>query len=189
MAEEPRAKRSVILPSLTSAEDIPLISNLTFDIPDDQNDTIGPITIHRIAKIPIARARAARPKGAGTRQDEGERGALNITNPAFLDYIDLEWWTPGLLATSLFACSTVITFLRLFPYVVLSDVTGPLQISVGSMVKQTVHFFWVVGVIMVAFSIGVTYIYSFYDHELVRVNLCLEINNEASGCRKGTLSK
>ena len=189
-------KRSVILPSVSTMKDsvpLPLNTNFTIEsseIEEELNESLtGPITIHRVANIPLSKARAARPKPGGGSRGQDDTSVWTITDQEYLEYLDLQWWSPGLLATALFACSTVITFLRLFPYVVLSDITGPLQISVGSMVKQTLHFFWVVGVVTLSFAVGITYIYAFYDDDEVRNEICLEINNLSGGCRKGTLAK
>ena len=154
----------------------------------EQNETDSVILVNRVADIPISRRVKSRSSRKKTSTDSSSRNR-NITDQAYLDYRALNWWNPGLIASGMFACSTVISFFRLFPYVVLSDVTGPLQISIGSMVKGTLHFFLVVAVVVLAFSIGLTYIYAYYDSETVKDQVCIEDDNLVYRCRKGTLAK
>ncbi|XP_072048694.1 uncharacterized protein [Amphiura filiformis] len=94
--------------------------------------------------------------------DDASQG-LNFIDQQFTKFIAYEWWHPKLLATAMFAMSTVISFLRMLQYAVVSDVIGPFQISLGSMVSKTANFFVVVGVVLFSFAVGLTYMYSYYD--------------------------
>ncbi|XP_072048396.1 short transient receptor potential channel 7-like [Amphiura filiformis] len=87
----------------------------------------------------------------------------NIINQQFTKLLTYKWWHPEILATTMFAMSTVISFLRMLQYAVVSDVIGPFQISLGSMVSKTANFFVVVGVVLFSFAVGLTYMYSYND--------------------------
>ncbi len=163
--------------------------DMTLEITGNLSD--GTVFVHRIPTIPIARKRPG--KTTNVNLDAigggGESPQVDVTDEYFLDYLRRSPWHPRLVATAFFAMSTVISFLRMLPYVVVSDVVGPLQISLGTMITETAHFFLVVGVVVFSFSVGLTYIYSYY--ELAKLKQCQHIlsGEEDQVCPKGTLPK
>lgn len=176
-----------------------MTTELPFENASDQEDDInsfeitrnlsnGAIFLHRIPNIPIAKARKTVKTNIETIRGGGyQQGDISsITDPDFLQFIRHIWFHPRLMATAFFAMSTVISFLRMLPYVVVSDVIGPLQISLGTMVTETLHFFLVVGVVVFSFSVGMTYIYSYYN-EIDRQK-CIFENGGETGCPKGKLA-
>ena len=112
-------------------------------------------------------------------------GTVIITNEDFAVYIDYYWWHPKLLATAMFALSTVISFLRMLQYVVISDVVGPFQISLGSMVAKTSNFFVVLGAVMFAFAVGLCSLYGYYDE--IKSQTCG--GSDGVECTKSRFSK
>ncbi|XP_072049327.1 uncharacterized protein [Amphiura filiformis] len=118
---------------------------------------------HTAMDLPILHrvARASKPRGNVNGRDDGPD--FTVTHPEYLTFLAYEWWHPKLLASAMFAMSTVISFLRMLQYVVVSDVIGPFQISLGSMVSQTANFFLVLGIILFSFAVGLTYMFSYYD--------------------------
>ncbi|XP_072049390.1 short transient receptor potential channel 5-like [Amphiura filiformis] len=154
-----------------------------------RNLSNGAIYVHRIPKIPISRARAGGKTGNAKLAvilGGAEAADFEVTDPDFLAYLAHAWWHPRLMATAFFAVSTVISFLRMLPYVVVSDVIGPLQISLGTMITETAHFFLVVAVVVFSFSVGLTYIYSYYEE--IKWAQCLHANDGLEdGCTRGKL--
>ncbi len=155
---------------------LPLPSaGISIDLEFPSNDL--PI-LHRIA-------RASKARGGSGQSGDDESVAFNFTNPAFTEFITYEWWHPRLLANCMFAMSTVVSFLRMLQYAVVSDVIGPFQISLGTMVAQTANFFVVVGIVMFSFAVGFTYLYEYYD--LVKARTC---GGDSGGeCGGGKFSK
>ncbi len=129
-------------------------------------------------------ARQARRPGKGAGPLVGEDFDGTEVDALALEFLQYNWWHPYLLATSMFGISATIAFLRMLPYVVISSVVGPLQISLGSMVTQTAHFFLVVAVVLFSFAVGLTYIYSYY--ETTNSMTCSE---EEDTCSKGYFTK
>ena len=154
-----------------------------------RNASNGAILVHRVPVVPISRARAGKTLNvnAGNLEAEVSDGP-KVTDENFLHFMGLDWYNPRLIATVFFALSTVISFLRMMPYVVVSDVIGPLQISLGTMVVETSHFFLVVFVVVFSFSVGLTYIYSYYEE--VKLQTCIILSGEEEhSCEKGSLAK
>ncbi|XP_072049788.1 LOW QUALITY PROTEIN: short transient receptor potential channel 1-like [Amphiura filiformis] len=77
--------------------------------------------------------------------------------------LERAWYHPQLISRALFTVATVVSIARIFPYLVVSDVVGPLKISLGSMVQRTSHFFLVVSLVLLSFAVGLTYIYAYYN--------------------------
>ena len=119
------------------------------------NVTLYGNTVHLHRRVARQARRLINPGGSG-----GGNSGADVAQSEFLRY---EWWHPKLISISFFGLSTVIAYMRIMPYVVVSDVLGPLQISLTSMVTQTVHFFFVVIVVMLSFAVGLTYIYAYYE--------------------------
>ena len=157
----------------------------TFDILN--NDTI---VLHRIPTIPIGKAKGGRAVNVQSGAIFGGDGldGYEITDPEYLRFHGHAWWHPRLMTTAFFAMSTVVSFLRMLPYVVVSDVVGPLQISLGKMITGTLHFFLVVSVVLFSFSVGLTYIYAYYDE--IKYRECVQANDgNENVCPKGKLAK
>ena len=148
------------------------------------NDTI---LSHSIPKIPVSKFVnvAARTKIEIVRGGTGK--TMEVTNPAYLRFYGHAWFHPRLLATGFFAMSTVISLLRMLSYAVVSDVIGPFQISLGTMVTETLHFLLIVCVVVLSFAFGLTYLYKYYN-EIDLQKCILKNDGVASSCPSGKLS-
>ncbi len=123
-------------------------------------------------------------KGAGAAAGEESDERYSTDSQIYAEFLGYPWWHPYVLANAMFALSTVIALLRMLPYVVVSNIVGPLQISLGSMVKRTAHFFLVVAVVLFSFAVGLCYIYSYYEYTKM---LTCKASNES--CSSGYFSK
>ena len=81
------------------------------------------------------------------------------------DFLNRTWDHPQIMGRAMFALATAFTVLRMLPYCVISDLIGPLQISLVSMIIRTFHFFFVVGTVLGSFAVGLTLTYSHYVDE------------------------
>eukprot|EP00057_Strongylocentrotus_purpuratus_P035319 XP_798568.2 PREDICTED: short transient receptor potential channel 4 [Strongylocentrotus purpuratus] len=64
------------------------------------------------------------------------------------------------LSKPILALVSVLAFLRIMPYLTANDLVGAFQISLGDMIVNTSHFFVILIGVFIAFSSGMTYIYS-----------------------------
>ena len=139
--------------------------------------------LHRIPSLPIHKRTniviLSGPNQNDLITDDQESGSLTA-------FQNLKWWHPRLFSTALFSIATVMALLRMLPYAVVSDVIGPLQISMGSMISKTVHFFFVLTVVMLSFAVGMTYIYSYYN--AAEYHICISRQGQQD-CNMGTLAK
>ena len=149
----------------------------------NMDENIATLSVFEKQKVLHRVARQVRQpgKGAGPVVGEGQVYDTSSTDAEFLSYY---WAHPFLLANAFFGVSAVIALLRMLPYVVVSDVVGPLQISLGSMVTQTAHFFLVVAVVLFSFAVGLTYIYSYYEETTL-----LTCNDAGEACQRGYFGK
>ena len=132
--------------------------------------------LHRVAR------QVTKPgMGAGSITGEGQIYTSNSVNSEFLGY---DWSHPILIANVFYSVTAVIALLRMLPYVIVSDVIGPLQISIGSMVTHTAHFFLVVAVVLFSFAVGLTHIYSYYEKTTL-----LTCNEADETCQRGYFGK
>ena len=81
------------------------------------------------------------------------------------DFLNRTWDHPQIMGRAMFALATAFTVLRMLPYCVISDLIGPLQISLVSMIIRTFHFFFVVGIVLGSFAVGLTLTYLHYVDE------------------------
>ncbi|KAI5710441.1 hypothetical protein M8J75_008658 [Diaphorina citri] len=84
------------------------------------------------------------------------------------DQQDLErkYWhflDPTLVAESLFAVATVMSFCNLLFLCQLSYDLGPMQVSVGKMTEDIMKFSVLFGIIMLAFTVGLCRFYQYYE--------------------------
>ena len=70
----------------------------------------------------------------------------------------------------MFALATTLSVVRMMSYVVISNVFGPLQISLVRMIIGTYHFFLVVGAVALSFAFGMTLIYSTQDNDVEKMD-------------------
>ena len=76
------------------------------------------------------------------------------------DYLNLTWNHPQIMGRAFLSLAIAFSVLRMLSYVVISNVFGPLQISLGRMIKGSSHFFIVLGLILGSFAMGLTLTYS-----------------------------
>ncbi|XP_072035080.1 short transient receptor potential channel 5-like [Amphiura filiformis] len=136
-----------------------------------------PVILHRVTRQIRKPGKGAGPLVGG---GEGEEDTAIPRTELHIEFLEYYWWHPYLLSNAMFAISTVISFLRMLSYVVVSNVIGPLQISLGSMVTRSAHFFLVVAVVLFSFAVGLTYIYSYYEE-----TNSITCNGSTETCRKG----
>lgn len=86
------------------------------------------------------------------------------------DFLQLTWYNPKLIGSSMFALATTLSVVRMMSYVVISNVFGPLQISLVRMIIGTYHFFLVVGAVALSFAFGMTLIYSTQDNDVEKMD-------------------
>ncbi|XP_033099108.1 short transient receptor potential channel 4-like isoform X2 [Anneissia japonica] len=96
--------------------------------------------------------------------------------------LSLDPFHPALVAEGLYACATIIAFLRLLNLSVASPLVGPLQISLGGMLLDIVKFILVFAIIWFAFALGLNQVYQYYED--VRHQACIAENGEEN-CRVG----
>ncbi|XP_077985600.1 short transient receptor potential channel 4-like [Glandiceps talaboti] len=76
-------------------------------------------------------------------------------------------YDPSLIADLLFSAACVLSMLRLLQVIVISDVIGPMQISVTKMIIDISKFLFIFFLIWMAFAMGMTQVYWSYaldDH-------------------------
>ena len=132
--------------------------------------------LHRVARQVTEQGQEAGPVAG-----ESQVYTSDSFNPEFLHY---DWSHPFLIANVFYSVAAVIALLRMLPYVVVSDVIGPLQISIGSMLSHTAHFFLVVAVVLFSFAVGLTHIYSYYEETTL-----LTCNEADDTCQRGYFGK
>ncbi|XP_033646884.1 short transient receptor potential channel 4-like, partial [Asterias rubens] len=86
------------------------------------------------------------------------------------DFLQLTWYNPKLIGSAMFALATTLSVVRMMSYVVISNVFGPLQISLVRMIIGTYHFFLVVGAVALSFAFGMTLIYSTQDNDVEKMD-------------------
>ena len=177
------------IPPLEEQQNLNTIHNTTTTTTTTTTNHSRPVP-HRVPTIQVSRivnpgvaSGGGKPDGNFNTIKEKRR---QIKDLAFRQYNNYGWSNLHLIASGLFAVATVLALLRMLPYVVVSDVIGPLQISLGHMVAQTSHFFVFIGVVFLAFAVGLTYIYSYYDE--VNLQICVK-ENGADNCRSGKFAK
>ena len=153
------------------------------DLPSNDS-AISEVILHKVPTIPISR-RTNIVILSGPNDGDIDVKAQQAQGE-FQEFLSREWWHPRLISTAMFSIATVTAFLRMMPYTVISDNLGPLQIPLGSMVTKTSHFFLVLGVVVLSFAVGMTYLYSYYD--AVDYYVCRYVDKNDI-CRAGTLSK
>ena len=153
----------------------------------DHSNNLPPVILHRIPNVASHRIIKPGLPGAGVSDedliiDEGQ----TIIDETFRQFLNHNWWHLHLVSTSLFAVASVLSLIRMLPYMVVSEALGPLEISLGTMVSKTLHFFVFIGVVFLAFAVGLTYIYSYYDG--VNLQICVEVNG-VNNCQSGSFAK
>lgn len=192
-----------LLNSQTDINNLPIISatpqpNVTFNGTTDETVTVVTLTrfpdmndtnLRRVADIPSSRRGAGAAAGiASGSGDSGERGTIDedAITAATEEFLAYDWWHPRLIATGMFSLATVIAFLRMMPYTVISDSLGPLQISLGAMITRTTQFFLLLFVVTFSIAVGMTYVYSY--HDAVNLYICANVEQQEN-CRAGDKSK
>ena len=84
------------------------------------------------------------------------------------EYRELErqlwpWNDPMLVSEALFCIAVVMAFIRIIQLFQISQVLGPLQISLGLMMRNILEMFAILVVVMFAFASGLTRLYHYYD--------------------------
>ena len=147
----------------------------------ETNETLPTVIERQKMLHRVARQVTEPGQEAGPVAGEGQIYTSNNVNFEFLGY---GWSHPILIANVFYSVAAVIALLRMLSYVVVSDVIGPLQISIGSMVTQTAHFFLVVAVVLFSFAVGLTHIYSYYEETTL-----LTCNEADETCQRGYFGK
>ncbi|XP_071958042.1 short transient receptor potential channel 4-like [Antedon mediterranea] len=117
--------------------------------------------------------------------DMPEEAQLNVpTSDDAVSYyrLSLDPFHPELVAEALYACATIIAFLRLLNLSVASQLVGPLQISLGGMLVDIIKFILVFAIVWFAFALGLNQVYQYYED--VRHRSCVAENGEDE-CRIG----
>ncbi|KAH3830216.1 hypothetical protein DPMN_103457 [Dreissena polymorpha] len=71
-------------------------------------------------------------------------------------------WDPINLSEGLFAVANVLTFSRISYFLPVNAALGPLQISVGRMIRDIIKCLCLITMVLVAFVIGLQNVYSYY---------------------------
>ncbi|XP_077985486.1 short transient receptor potential channel 5-like [Glandiceps talaboti] len=72
---------------------------------------------------------------------------------------------PNIIAEALFALANIVSFLRLVHIMVINRHIGPLQISFSGMFYDIVKFLVIFFLMLLAFAVGLTQLYKFYDSD------------------------
>ncbi|XP_063959299.1 short transient receptor potential channel 4-like [Lytechinus pictus] len=75
-------------------------------------------------------------------------------------FVEREQNEVAVLSKPILALVSVLAFLRILPYLTANDLVGAFQISLGDMIVNTSHFYVILVGVFVAFSSGMTFIYS-----------------------------
>ncbi|XP_070548230.1 short transient receptor potential channel 4-like isoform X2 [Ptychodera flava] len=103
------------------------------------------------------------------RTSNGNSG--NDIDPSKYGYDDVsysiprgEWnqWDPTLLADAIFAVACVLSVLRLLRIIVISELVGPLQISLSKMNYDIMKFIFIFTFVWIAFGLGLSQVYWAY---------------------------
>lgn len=78
------------------------------------------------------------------------------------DRMHWKWYHPVLIGEAIYACASVMAFIRLFLWFQVNSRLGPLGTSIKYMVVDVTRFFILLFIIMLAFSIGLNSIYKNY---------------------------
>ncbi|XP_038065284.1 short transient receptor potential channel 5-like [Patiria miniata] len=120
------------------------------------------------------------------KEDEVDRGPTAPIDGKQRQFVSRGWNHPQIMARALLALATAFTVLRMLPYVVISDLIGPLQISLVSMTIRTSHFFIVVGTVLASFAVGLTLVYSYFNR--VEYVSCLKTTENPDNCKVGSFA-
>ena len=102
-------------------------------------------------------------RGETTYTDVDASSSATAFDNTTVNFLARTWDHPQLISRAMFALAISFAVLRMLPYCVISNLIGPLQISLVSMIMRTVHFFIVVGTVLVSFAVGLTLTYSHYS--------------------------
>ncbi|CAK9824240.1 Transient-receptor-potential-like protein [Anthophora retusa] len=86
--------------------------------------------------------------------------------------LERKYWNqydPTLIAEGIFCLATIMAFLKLLYICQLDYYLGPLQLSLGKMIKDVVKFIFLFSIIIFAFTAGTCKLYQYYD-EMVQVD-------------------
>lgn len=161
----------------------PRAASLPTQLPTSSSSDANSSILHQIPSLPIHKRTNIVVLSGPNQNDLISDGQESVRLTAFQN---LEWWHPRLFSTAMFSIATVMALLRMLPYAVVSDVIGPLQISMGSMISKTVHFFFVLTVVMLSIAVGMTYIYSYYN--AAEYHVCISRQGQED-CSTGELAK
>ncbi|XP_077985059.1 short transient receptor potential channel 4-like isoform X2 [Glandiceps talaboti] len=89
-------------------------------------------------------------------------------------------YDPSLIADLLFSAACVLSMLRLLQVIVISDVIGPMQISVTKMIIDISKFLFIFFLIWMAFAMGMTQVY--WSYALDEQLRCKESDEEKEDC-------
>ncbi|XP_017796288.1 PREDICTED: short transient receptor potential channel 4-like [Habropoda laboriosa] len=86
--------------------------------------------------------------------------------------LERKYWNehdPTLIAEGIFCLATIMAFLKLLYVCQLDYYLGPLQLSLGKMIKDVVKFIFLFSIIILAFTAGTCKLYQYYD-EMVQID-------------------
>ncbi|XP_072049961.1 short transient receptor potential channel 1-like [Amphiura filiformis] len=159
----------------------PVTLNLSDNSINNPTDVTSNISMYPVFSNTYSSRRRV---GRGQQINNPGRGS-NGDNPVVDEggVLQRPWYHPQLISRALFTIVTVVSIARIFRYLVVSDLVGPLKISFVSMVQKTAHFFLVVSLMLLSFAVGLTYIYAYYD----KVQACQTPGSQTTEqtCRKG----
>ncbi|XP_070565519.1 short transient receptor potential channel 4-like [Ptychodera flava] len=168
-------------------------SETSFNLPSPQNATMNPALEERLHKILDAIAEVSDKIETSATYEEAVAKIslqLEMINQAVSDlaeqqdsnYLDElpdvfenfmfakprgQWdqYDPTLLADLIMAVANVISVIRFLRVMVINEYVGPLQISVGKMLRDIMKFMFIFGLVWVAFAVGLTQVYWGYGPE------------------------
>ncbi|XP_033096819.1 short transient receptor potential channel 7-like [Anneissia japonica] len=112
--------------------------------------------------------------------DEG-----TLTSCVETELFPMDWNHPTLVSKSLYSLAIILAFLRLSSIIVINDVIGPLQISLGGMTTDIISFGCIFSVVWLAFAIGINQL--LLPFQKVELLICQQ-ENEDDSCVAGPFS-
>ncbi|XP_071808916.1 short transient receptor potential channel 1-like [Asterias amurensis] len=104
--------------------------------------------------------------------------------PKLQDAYDLDPYDPEVVAEALFGIAIMVSFLRLLNLLLVSDVFGPLRISLGAMTNDFLKFFGVFIIIWFSFAVGLHQ--TFYSAGVATNRQCLSEGGDPDVCSELT---
>ncbi len=104
--------------------------------------------------------------------------------PKLQEAYDLDPYDPEVVAEALFGIAIMVTFLRLLNLLLVSDVFGPLRISLGAMTNDFAKFFGVFLIIWFSFAVGLHQ--TFYSAGVATNRQCVSEGGDPDVCAELT---